>query len=165
MERVAWHCFHQILWPCMRETIAPSCVVRQCLPTELEGGSVWHLGAIGLANSIATSRPITSFWQMKPVAITQRNRRLLRHTPPQVQSADSSPLPGVKTPLPAFQRSPSKGRLSIHEHRGKGLGTRRPKAGTNRSGSTGLMAALIARDSARTDCTYVRYLQDPKPRL
>lgn len=134
------------------------------------GSFNWHrnscqTGAIGLANSIATPRPITSFWQLKPVAITPRNLRLLRHTSPQVQSVDSSPLPGAKTRLPVFQRSPSKGRPSFHEHRGKELGTRRPKAGTNRRASTELMAALIARDSARTDGTYVLNLQDPKPRL
>ena len=152
-------------------------------PAELEGGSARYPGAIalskwllqlaqkppptwanGLANSIAISKPTAPL-------LSGETRR--DHTPHSatiaplsaaVPEADSSPQPDAKTPLSSLPKQATEGRRSFQEHQGKGLGMRRPKAGTNRSGSTELMAALIARDSARTDGTYVLYLQDPEPR-
>jgi hypothetical protein len=152
-------------------------------PAELEGGSVRYPGAIalskwllqlaqkpppkwanGLANSIAISKPTA------PLLAGETRRD---HTPHSaiiallsavVPEADSSPQPDAKTPLSSLPKQATEGRRSFQEHQGRGLGMGRPKAGTNRSGSTELMAALIARDSARTDGTYVLYLQDPEPR-
>ncbi len=87
-------------------------------------------------------------------AIIHRIRRLSRHSSPQFSRWIRVRNRRRRHQLPAFRRSLSKSRLSFQEHRGKGLGLRRRKAGTNRRGSTELIAALISRHSIRTDGTY-----------
>jgi len=138
-----------------------NCTLKVASSIGSEAPPTW---ANGLANSIAISKPTA------PLLAGETRRD---HTPHSatiaplsaaVPEADSSPQPDAKTPLSSLPKQATEGRRSFQEHQGKGLGMRRPKAGTNRSGSTELMAALIARDSARTDGTYVLYLQDPKPR-
>ncbi len=102
------------------------------------------------------------YWQVKPAAITHRIRQLSHRPPAAGQQPDSSPQPEAKTPPSSLPKQPSKGRRSLQEHQGKGWGMRRPRAGTNRSRSTELIAALIARDPVWTDGYYVLYLRDPK---
>ena len=94
-------------------------------------------------------------------AIIHRIRRLSRHSSPQFSRWIRVRKRRRRHHLPAFRRSLSKSRLSFQEHRSKGLGLRRPTAGTNRRGSTELIAALISRNPIRTDGTYGSFCMTP----
>ena len=121
-------------------------------PADLAGGSVRHLGSIALAK-----RPLQLI-QKPPVKMGQ----LDSPSPPQceanhvllageicrdksshsatiapllaaVQPADSTPQPEAKTPPSGLSKRPVKRHTIFPEHRRKGTGMKRHKAGTNRS--------------------------------
>ena len=137
---------------------------RLGFPAELEGGSAPRPGLIGLADSIVMSKPTRPF-AGKTSRDDTPHSAIIAPLSVAVQPADSSPQPEVKTPPSGLPKKPVNGSLSFLEHRGEELGMRRPRARTNRSGSTELIATLISRTPIRTDGTYVLYLHDPKQQL